>query len=132
MADPTYLIDVDGRVALYNIWTHVPTLYRAIKALLWRGGRGVVNGGIDRVPHLLASMTDGWKGLRLGLPQSLIDLETALPGSGIAPWLGYQIRPILAPLTLREKPLPAAARVALGVGLVALVASAARRRSPSW
>ncbi len=27
LADPTYLIDADGRVAYYDMWTHAPTLY---------------------------------------------------------------------------------------------------------
>jgi hypothetical protein len=127
LADPTYLIDTDGRVAFYNMWTHVPTLYEAIQALLKQDGRGVVNGGIDHVPHLLPSMTDGWKGLRRGLPQSLIDIETAGPGTGVGPWLGYQIRPLLAPLTLRAKPLPTPVKIVLTVAAVALLVLGARR-----
>ncbi len=55
MADPTFLIDADGRVAFYNMWTHAPTLKRALDELLARDGRGVVAGGIDRTPHVLAS-----------------------------------------------------------------------------
>src|SRR3954454_1887065 len=42
MADPTYVIDADGRVAFYNIWTHVPTLHRALHELTERRNRGVV------------------------------------------------------------------------------------------
>jgi hypothetical protein len=51
----------------------------------------VVNGGVDRTPHILPAMTDGWNGLRRGLPQSLIDGEvfrenfrTSLRSDGIA------------------------------------------------
>ncbi len=77
--------------------------------------------GIDHVMHMLPAMTDGWRGLRRGLPQSLIEIETAGPGTGIGPWLGYQIRPVLAPVTLRAKPLPAPAKLALGVGAAAIV-----------
>lgn len=132
MADPSYLIDADGRVAYYNMWTHVPTLYEAIQALLAQGGRGVVRGGIDHIPHLLASMTDGWRGIRRGLPQSYIDLATAAPGMPTGIWLGYKIRPVLAPLTLRDKPLPPAAKFALAAGAFALVALALQgRRSPT-
>lgn len=127
LADPTYLIDTDGRVAFYNMWTHVPRLYAAIQALLKQDGRGVVNEGIDHVPHLLPSMTDGWKGPRRGLPQSLIDIETAGPGTGIGPWLGYQIRLLLAPLTLRAKPLPTPVKIVLTVATVALLVLGARR-----
>ncbi len=130
LADPTYLIDADGRVAFYNMWTHAPTLHEAIEELMNQGGRGIVKGGTDRTPHLLASMTDGWKGLRRGLPQSFIDLESSMPGAASGPWLGYRLRPLLAPLALRGKPLPVPIKVGLAVGagvLIALVANALRR-----
>lgn len=126
LADPTFLIDADGRVAFYNMWTHVPTLHEAIEALFARGGRGIVRGGVDRAPHLLASLTDGWKGLRRGLPQSYIDLELAAPGMATMTWLGYQLRPLLAPVTLRATPLPTPAKVAIALGAVALLALALR------
>lgn len=121
MADPTYLIDTDGRVAYHNMWTYVPSLDKAIAALLAQGGRGAVAEGIDHVPHLSPSLTDGWKGIRRGLPQSFTDLATAAPGMASGIWLGYQIRPLLAPLTLRARPLPAAVRTALTLGIVASV-----------
>ena len=135
LADPTYLIDADGRVAFYNMWTHGPTLYRAVEALLAQGGRGVVEsgrrGGIDHVPHLLASIADGWHGLRRGAPQSVVDLELAAPGMASGIWLGYQARPLLAPLALRARPLPPAAKVGLALGALAVVGLlAARRRRP--
>jgi len=127
LADPTYLIDNDGRVAYYNIWTHAPTLYRALSALLAQDGRGVVLGGVDRRPHLGATLTNGWPALRRGLPQSAVDLETSVPASALAPWLGYHLRPLLAPLTLRERPLPPAAKVALGAAAVGIVLLGLRR-----
>lgn len=128
LADPSYLIDSDGFVSFYNLWTHAPTLHRAIEELLARNGRGVVRGGWDRKPHVAAAMTDGWRGLRRGLPQSLLEIETAMPASGIAPFLGYQLRPLLAPLTLRPTPLPSAAKVALAAAVAgAALALAARR-----
>lgn len=124
MADPTYLLDSDGRVAFYNLWSHAPTLHLALEELFRQGGRGVVRGGVDRTPHLLPAMTEGWRGLRRGLPQSLIDLELASPGAGAMTWLGYQLRPLLAPVSLRSRPLPPAARAAIGAaaGLGALLA----------
>jgi len=127
IADPTYLLDVDGRVAYYSIWTHAPTLFRAVEALLAQGGRSVVLDGVDRTPHLGATLTAGWPALRRGLPQSVIDLETSVPGSGVLPWLGYQLRPILAPLTLRERPLPAGAKAAIGAAVAAGALLALRR-----
>ena len=121
MADPTYLIDADGRVAFYNMWTHAPTLHRAIEELLGQGGRGVVAGGFDRTPHTAAAMTDGWRGLKRGLPQSFTDLELSAPGSASGAWLGHQLRPILAPLTLRARPLPASAKIGLALGAATLL-----------
>jgi len=130
LADPTYLIDAEGHVAFYIMWTHVPTLHRAITALLKQNGRGVVMGGVDSTPHLLPSMADGWKGLRRGLPQSFIDLESAAPTLASATWLGHRLRPVLAPLALRAKPLPWPVRFGLAVGgALALAALRRLRRS---
>src|SRR5438552_1856530 len=42
LADPTYLIDRDGRVAYYNMWSYMPSLHQAIGDLLAQGERGVV------------------------------------------------------------------------------------------
>ena len=124
LADPTYLIDADGRVAYYNMWTHAPTLHRAIQALMQNGGRGTVLGGIDHTPHMLATLTNGWKGLRRGTPQSYLDIETAAPGMGSGIWLGYHMRPLLAPIALRAQPLPVSAKIAIGIGAAAVVGSA--------
>lgn len=131
LADPTYLIDSEGRVAYYNMWTHAPTLYEAIAALLAQGGQGVVLGGIKRWPYMGAAMTDGWRGLRRGLPQSFNDLMLAAPGSPILPWLGYQLRPLLAPLTLRAKPLPVSVKLGLALGGALLAGLAIRRLTAS-
>ncbi len=121
LADPTYLIDSDGRVAYYNMWTYAPALHEAILALLSRGGQGVVKGGWDRAVRLGPPLTDGWRGIRRGLPQSYTDIMTAAPGSATGLWIGYQLRPLLAPLTLRAEPLPTSAKVGLIVGAAALV-----------
>jgi hypothetical protein len=126
LADPTYLIDADGRVAFYNMWTSASVLHGAIDALLARGGRGVVQGGWDRPPHLAASLTDGWRGLRRGLPQSYFDMVTAAPTVAETTWLGYQFRPLLAPITLRARSLPAAAKLALLAGAGLALAATAR------
>ena len=40
MADPSVLIDAEGRVAFYNTWTHAPSLKRAFDELLSEGGVG--------------------------------------------------------------------------------------------
>jgi len=127
LADPTYLIDIDGRVSFYNMWTYVPALHQALEALEAQGWRGVVNGGIHCVPQLLPALTAGWRGLERGLPQSYTDLEKASPGAATLTWLGYQLRPVLAPLTQRSRPLPSALKAGLGVGVAALAAFAVVR-----
>lgn len=126
LADPTYLIDADGRVAYYTMWTHAPNINEALTALQRRGDHGVVNGGIDHVVHMLPSLTDGWRGIRRGLPQSYVDLEMAAPGLGSSLWLGYKLRPLLAPLTLRDTSLPLMGRVLVALGAAALAIFAAR------
>ncbi len=126
LADPTYLIDADGKVAFYDMWTYAPRLHEAITELDARGGRGVVKEGLARMPHLGPSMTDGWRGLRRGLPQSVTDLMLSAPGSAAMIWAGYQMRPLLAPLTLRARPLPTVAKVGLLVGAGLALGLAAR------
>ena len=103
------------------MWTHAPTLHEAIEELFAKGGRGVVKGGTDRIPHLLATIADGWHGLRRGFPRSAIELELAGPGMASGPFLGYQIRPLLAPIALRATLLPVAAKIGLAVGGAALL-----------
>jgi len=127
LADPTYLIDADGRVAYYNMWTYGPSLYQAIDALLRQGGRGVVLGGINRGLHMQPALTEGWPGLRKGLPQSYVEMELATPGSATMVGLGYLAAPLVAPLTLRSRPLPAGAKAALALGAAGMVFLGARR-----
>jgi hypothetical protein len=127
LADPTYLIDRDGVVAYYNMWTSAPVLHEAIRALLAQSGRGVVKGGAYRLPDLLPAVTDGWRGLRRGLPQSFLDLETASPGAATLTWFGHQLRPLLAPLAHRARPLPRRTKLGLAAGAAALAAVGARQ-----
>lgn len=125
LADPAYLIDRDGFVSFYNMWTHAPTLHEAIEELIENGGRGIVKGGVHRAAHLLPIIANGWEGLRRGLPQSVIEVELSGPGSGLLMWLGYQAKPILAPIAQRAKPLPGSAKVGLKVGGAALAGATA-------
>lgn len=113
LADPTYLIDADGRVAFYSMWTHAPTLHTAIEELMKLDGRGVVMGGVHKMPHIAASMTDGWRGLRRGLPRSLIELELSAPTVATMTYAGHLAKPLLAPITLRSRPLPPTAKLGL-------------------
>lgn len=126
LAKPTYLIDADGRVAYYNMWTYAPNLHLAIEELLAQDERGIVRGGVDRIPHLGATVVHGWRGLRRGLPQSFTDLTLALPVAGPLLWVGYQLRPLLEPWIIRAKPLPNSVRAAFGAGVLALALIALR------
>lgn len=129
MADPSYLIDADGRVAFYLHWTNAPSLHDALAELRERGWRGVVHGGVEKTPHVGAALTDGWRGLRRGWPQSAVNMELATPGSASGAWLGHQLRPILAPVTLRSRPLSATAKAAILALLAVPLVLAARRRN---
>ena len=122
MTDPVFLIDSDGRVSFYLMWAHAPTLKRAIDELLERGGRGVVAGGIDRMPHLFVSVVNGYHGLRRGGKRAVREYNTGAFGAGALTFLGSKARPLLAPLALRAEPLPLSARLALGGGSVAVAA----------
>lgn len=118
LSNPAYLIDLDGNVSFYNIWTYAPHLYKAILALLNRDGRGVIYGGRELRPHMMPVITDGWRGLERGMPQSVEDMQKAVPGMASLLWAGCQLKPMLAPMTLRATPAPNAAS-ALPYGIFA-------------
>lgn len=128
LADPTYVLDSDGRVAYYNLWTHAPTLGKALEALMAQGGRGTLQRGPDRTPHMLTGIVGGWRGLQRGLPQSYTDLETAVPGMGAGIALGHLARPLLAPVALRDRPWPTGAKLAMGAAAAGLLAFALAQR----
>ena len=128
MADPVFLIDSEGRVSFYGMWTHAPTLKEAIDELLARGGRGVA-GGLDRAPHLLASFVDGWRGPRRGGRRAVLEYDLGGFGAGTLSFLGNKAKPVLGPMALRAAPLPATAKLGLGgLAVAALVFGLARRR----
>ena len=94
MTDPTFLIDADGTIAFYNMWTHGSTLKRAIDELLAQGGRGTVLGGIDKKPHLLASFADGYRGPRRGGRRAVLEYDLGAGGAGTMSFLGKHIGPL--------------------------------------
>jgi len=120
MADPTFLIDADGRVAFYGMWTHAPTLNRAIAELLDKGGRGQAV-GLDRTPHLLASFVDGYRGPRRGGRRGVLEYDLGAGGAGSLSFLGNKAKRFLGPLALRSTPLPRKTRLALGLGFATLL-----------
>lgn len=104
MADPSFLIGADGRVAFYGMWTHAPSLKRAIDALLAQDGRGPVTGGIDKKPHLLASFVDGYRGPRRGGRRAVLEYDLGGGGAGTLSFLGSKAKRLLAPVALRAAP----------------------------
>jgi hypothetical protein len=125
LTDPSYVIDREGRVAFYNLWTNVPALGEALEQLARHDGRGIVAGGMTRAPGLLAVMANGWPAIQRGLPQSAVDLMVAVPGAPIMLWAGHQLQPILRPLSLRtwrvarHVQIAAVVAVIVGTGLIA-------------
>jgi hypothetical protein len=124
MADPSFLIDAEGRVAFYSMWTHAPSLKPAFDELLGKGGVGApVTGGIDKVPHLFASFVDGARGPQRGGKRAVREYTIGGFGAGVMSLAGNKAKPVLGPIALRAEPLPVAAK--LGLGLVALLVVAA-------
>ena len=103
MTDPTFLIEADGKIAFYNIWTHGQTLKRAIDELLGQDGCGTVLGGIDKKPQLLASFADGYRGLRRGGRRAVLEYDLGAGGAGTMSFLGKHIKP-LRRVALSAKP----------------------------
>jgi hypothetical protein len=102
MADPTFLIDSDGTIVFYGMWTHAPTLNRAIQELLQRGGQGgPVAGGIDRAPHLLPALIGGYRGPRRGGRRGIFELDIGGFGAGSMSFIGDKLRPLLGDVALR-------------------------------
>ena len=129
-ANSSYLIGTDGRVSFCAPVTGAHRLHRALEELMAGSGRRVVSGGIDLVPHLLTTFTEGWRALERGRPQSTDDLSRALPGSVALLLLGRAMRPVLAPWALGARPLPGRTRaVLLSLGTAALLSLRCRPRT---
>jgi hypothetical protein len=124
-----FLIDAEGVVALRGDVAHGPTLYRALNELLQMGGRGVVPHSDDSMPHMLGPMAFGWDGVERGGETSTHDLWSKAPPMAANLWLGNQMRPLLAPLAGRGKPLPTGVKLAAGAFVLGLLLS--RRNSGS-
>ncbi len=124
------VIDAAGVVAFRGDMAHGPTLYRALDALLAQGGLGDIPHADDSMPHMLATMAYGWDGVRRGGEVSTQDLWKGAPPMAANLWLGSHMRPLLAPLARRGRPIPTGAKLA-GAALLAgilLGRRASRRR----
>jgi hypothetical protein len=122
------LIDADGIVAFRGDVAHGPTLYRALNELIQQGGRGVVPHSDDSMPHMLGPMAFGWDGVERGGEVSTHDLWSKAPPMAANLWLGNQMKPLLAPLASRGKPLPKGVKLAAGAVLLGLLLSRLDRK----
>jgi hypothetical protein len=129
LSNPAYLIGTDGRVAFYAPTTGAPALHRALVRLVEDGGQGVVGGGVDRLPHLVPALTEGWRAIERGLPQSAAELRTAVPGAVTLLRLGSRARPLIGRFTLRAEPVAPWQQIWPAVLAVSLLLFRFRRRS---
>ena len=120
MADPTFLIDGNGEVVFYGMWTHAPSLQLALTELLGQDGGGQVR-RLDRKPHLLASFVDGYRGPRRGGRRAVLEYDLGAGGAGTLSFFGNKAKRALGPLALRSTPLPRRARLAIVLGLASFV-----------
>jgi hypothetical protein len=118
-----FLIDADGRIAFRGDVAHGPTLYRALEQLLQQGGRGAIPDADDSMPHMLGPMVFGWDGIERGGEVSTHDIWKGAPPMAANLWLGNQMKPLLAPLAGRGKPLPTGVKIAAGAVLLGLLLS---------
>lgn len=124
MADPSFLIDAEGRIAFYCMWTHAPSLKPAFDELVAKNGVGApVAGGIDKVPHLFASFVDGVRGPQRGGKRAVREYTTGGFGAGVLSLAGNKAKPVLGPLALRAEPLPVAVKISLGLMALLVVAA---------
>ncbi len=131
LPNAAYVIDAEGRVAFKDQWASAPALRTALDALLERGGRGApVAGGTGRMPHLAGPMAFGWPAIRRAGDTAVRDV--ALKAPPLAGMLagGHLLRPLLAPLARRTRPLPPVLRVGAALAALALASRIAIRSRP--
>lgn len=122
-----FVIDADGTVVFRGDVAHGPTLHRALDELLQQGGRGPISGADDSMPHMLGPTTFGWEGIARGGEVSTGDIWKGAPPMAANLWLGNQMKPLLAPLAARGRPIPTGVKLAAGALVLGFLI--ARRRS---
>ncbi|WP_181295051.1 peroxiredoxin [Pseudomonas sp. Q2-TVG4-2] len=126
------LIDTEGRVAFRSEFAHAPTLWRALQQLEVNGWVGPVDQGVDKTMHMVGPTAYGWGGPSRGGKIAINDLVKGAPPLAANLWLGQFMRPMLAPIAERSRPLPPAAKLGLALAAVGLAALAIRmlKRDP--
>lgn len=113
LPNSAYLIDADGRIAFKDQWASAATLRGALDALFEQEGRAApVAGGMERSMHLLGPMAYGWPAIQRAGPPASRDLWRSAPPLALVLWLGRFLRPALAPLANRGRPLPTVLKMA--------------------
>lgn len=115
LPNSVFLIDVDGLVSFRGDFSHGATLRSALNHLFEQGGRGIVSEGGDKIMHPIGPTAFGWQAIRRSGRAAVRDVVRGMPPLAANLWMGDKVEPLLAPLARRSRPLPAAARVALGV-----------------
>ncbi|MGD9889848.1 MAG: hypothetical protein AB7R89_01885 [Dehalococcoidia bacterium] len=128
LPNSAYVIDAEGRVAFKDQWASAGTLRRALDALRERGGRGApIAGGVERRPHPLGPMAFGWPAIRRAGSGAVRDVLLKAPPLALMLQLGRALRPGIAPLARRTRPLPTPVRLAIAVVTAALIGGLALR-----
>lgn len=118
LPNSAYLIDADGLIAFKDQWASAATLRVALDALLEHEGRAApVAGGVERTMHLLGPMAYGWSAIQRAGDPATRDLWRTMPPLALLLWLGRFLRPVLAPLVDRGRPLPTAAKMAAALAV---------------
>jgi hypothetical protein len=119
-----FLIDTEGRVAFRSEFAHAPTLWRALNQLEASGWLGPVDEGVDKTMHMVGPTAYGWTGPSRGGKTAINDLVKGAPPLAANLWLGQFMRPLLAPIAGRSRPLPPEAKFGLAVAAIGLAALA--------
>jgi hypothetical protein len=128
LPNAAFVIDSGGNVAFRGAFAHGPTLYRALDHLLAQDGKGVIPKADDRMQHMLGPMAFGWDALERGGERATNDLWSGARLVAANLYLGHQMKPLIAPLAGRGRPIPTGVKVAAGAGLLGVLLLGRRRR----
>lgn len=131
LPNSVFLIDVDGRVAFVGEISHAPTLRKALKQLFEQGGRGPVAEGEDKSTHMLGPTAYGWEALKRGGHLSMRDVAVRMPPLAMNLWLGNKSKFLLSSVASRSRPLPRAAKLAIGLSVSVVLGLGIKRMMKS-
>jgi hypothetical protein len=127
LPNAAYVIDAEGRVAFKDQWASASALRRALDALA-SGDGAPVEGGVERRMHLLGPMAFGWPAIQRGGDRAVREIIRTVPPLAGMLAVGHALKPVLAPLARRARPLTAGVKAASVISAVSLGLLARRRR----